>query len=99
MVVISVMYPATPGSRFDLGYYTGVHLPLVRRLLDPMGLKSLTYWQPDAPSPYQLIAELRFAGRESMMAALQAHGAETQADIPNFTDAAPVIIMGEERAG
>jgi hypothetical protein len=42
-----------------------------------------------------LSAELRFDDMESATRALQARGPETQADIPNFTDVAPVILIGE----
>jgi uncharacterized protein (TIGR02118 family) len=51
---------------------------------------------PAAPAqPYRLSAELRFDDMDSASRALQALGAETQADIPNFTDVAPVILIGE----
>ena len=96
MIVVSVLYPA--GHDFDMGYYRDSHLPLCRRLLEPTGMASLTYYQPDQPSPYQLIAELRFSDRSTMERALAAHGPETQADIPNFTSAPPVILIGEEVA-
>ena len=36
---------------------------------------------------------------ETSRAALAAHGAETQADIPNFTDVAPVIQISEVVVG
>lgn len=105
MISILVLYANSPGSRFDLDYYTSRHLPLVRRLLEPMGMRSLTYVKeraPDSatlPQAYRLIAELRFDDMASTQAALAAHGPETQADISNFTDVAPVIIIGELGAG
>lgn len=96
MYVVSVLYPNTEGKHFDMAYYTGHHLPLVRRLLDPAKLRALTFYQPTetAPdAPFRLVAELRFDDAKSARAALGAHGAETQADIPNFTDEAPIILM------
>ena len=96
MIVVSVLYPV--GHDFDMGYYRDRHLPLVRRLLEPARMKSLTYYRPDQPAPYQLIAELRFDARSDMEQALAAHGPETQADIPNFTSAPPAILIGEEIA-
>jgi uncharacterized protein (TIGR02118 family) len=105
MISILVLYANSPGSRFDLNYYTSRHLPLVRRLLEPMGMRSLTYvteraLDPAAPhQAYRLIAELRFDDMATTQAALAAHGAETQADIPNFTDVAPIIMIGELGAG
>ena len=94
MIVVAVLYPTGPA--FDMAYYRDRHLPLVRRLLAPVGMLSLDYYCPDQPAPYQLIAELRFADRASTDTALAAHGPETQADIANFTAANPVILIGQE---
>lgn len=98
MFVIHVLYPNTPGSRFDLDYYKSKHMPLVRRLMDPMGLRALGFYQPVEAMgrpPYQVIAELRFDDAKSAQAALGKHGAETQGDIPNFTDVQAAVVMGE----
>ena len=98
MISVVVLYPNKAGSKFDLDYYVRRHLPLVRDRLQPMGMRSLTYtvehaMDPKAPpQAYRLSAELRFDDMES---ATRAHGPETQADIPNFTDVAPVILIGE----
>lgn len=97
MIAVSVLYPNTAGKRFDLAYYEATHLPLVRRLLAPMGMRALTFYRPtetDPAAPFRLVAELRFDDMAATQAALAAHGPETQADIPNFTDEAPVILIG-----
>ncbi len=105
MISILVLYANSPGSKFDMDYYVSRHLPLVRRLLEPMGMRSLTYVTERAlddaggAQAYRLIAELRFDDMATTKSALAAHGPETQADIPNFTDVAPVIIIGELGAG
>lgn len=97
MVIVSVLYPLAGGVRFDLGYYMDSHIPLVERLLKPMGLRQTRVFESTAPgldAEFGIIAELFFDTAEELNAALAAHGAETQADIPNFTDATPVIWMG-----
>jgi uncharacterized protein (TIGR02118 family) len=33
MIKLSILYPNKPGSRFDMGYYVGTHMPLAMRLL------------------------------------------------------------------
>jgi uncharacterized protein (TIGR02118 family) len=101
MISVVVLYPNKAGSKFDLDYYVHRHLPLVRDRMQPMGMRSFTYtvehaMDPKAPlQAYRLSAELRFDDMESAARALQAHGPETQADIPNFTDVAPVILIGK----
>ncbi|HXT09465.1 MAG TPA: EthD family reductase [Roseiarcus sp.] len=101
MISVLVLYANEPGSRFDMDYYTSRHLPFVRQLLEPMGMRSLTFTRELAFDPgasaqaYRLVAELRFDDRETTRTALEAHGAETQADIENFTNVAPVILVAE----
>jgi uncharacterized protein (TIGR02118 family) len=102
MMVVSVLYPNDPGSKFDLVYYRDTHLPLCRDLLAPMGMQSLIFYRPVVTDPgaaFQLVAELRFTDLRTTNAALAAHGPRTQADIPNFTDVKPIILIGEEIAG
>ena len=99
MVIVSVLYPSLQGSRFDHAYYRERHLPFVRKLLEPYGMRSLTYFIPageEGQVPFRLIAELRFDSMALTDAALRAHGPATQADIANFTDTIPVIAIGEE---
>jgi uncharacterized protein (TIGR02118 family) len=99
MIVVCVLYAHDPSARFDLDYYRERHLPLVRELLEPMGMRSLTYYQPvatGAEPAFQLIAELRFDTMADTEAALTAHGPTTQADIANFTELKPLVLIGEE---
>ena len=100
MFMISVLYPA--GHDFNLEYYNETHLPLVRRLFEPLGMTELAYWRPveeDPDAAYQLIAEIRFDTRENALKALERHGAETRADIDRFTTADPLVQMGTARLG
>ena len=96
MLVLSVMYPATDGAQFDVGYYMDTHIPLVRRLWSGLGLQELRVLQghpgPDGAGPAQvMIALLTFASREAFAAAAAQHGGEIFADIANFTDIRPVL--------
>jgi uncharacterized protein (TIGR02118 family) len=105
MISVMVLYPNQAGTRFDMEYYVHRHLPLVRDRLEPQGMRSMTYVSERAmdpaapPQAYRLVADLRFDDMESTSRALQMHGAETQADIPNFTDVAPIILIGEAKSG
>jgi uncharacterized protein (TIGR02118 family) len=96
-VVVTVLYPRHAGARFDMAYYVEQHLPLVRRLLAPAGMRSLSYVRPvgDAPD-HVLIAQLRFDSMAETEAGLAAHGPATQADIVNFTDIGAIVSIGQE---
>ena len=97
MVIVSVLYPNKVGARFDLGYYRDTHLPLVRRLLETCGMCALTWMLPAGDeAAYKLMAELRFDTMAQAEAGLSLHGPQTQADIVNFTDITPVVLLGEQ---
>lgn len=60
MIKLSILYPNKPGSRFDMGYYVGTHMPL-----------AMSLWRKGPAA------------------------AELQADIPRYTDVAPIIQFNE----
>lgn len=95
MMIISVLYPVTADNTFNLDYYLTSHVPLVKRLLEPMGLRETRVLSAGPEAAFPVIAELSFDDLDSLNAALAAHGPETQADIPNFTDVIPVIQISE----
>ena len=101
MVRLSVMYSATPGSRFDWDYYLNHHAELASRLLIPRGLlrteidKGIGGFPPGTPPTYHAVAHLFFSTLAEIQSALEATGAELMADIPNYTDAATVLQISE----
>ena len=100
MVLVSVLYPNQPGSRFDERYYLDTHIPMVRRRWEPMGLTELRLLRgtntPDGgAAPYRVMALLTFESGEALQKASAAHGAELFGDIPNFTDVQPVAQVNE----
>ena len=100
MIVVSVIYPAASGAKFDYGYYMATHIPLVRRLWSGMGLREVRVLKgsgtPDGgPPPYLAIALLTFASGEALKAASAEHGEEIFGDVPKFTDISPVVQVNE----
>jgi uncharacterized protein (TIGR02118 family) len=92
------MYP--PSAKFDLDYYRGTHMPLVRSRWEPMGLKNVSILRgkgsPAGDAPlYPVMTLLSFESLEKFQAAVQQHGKEVMGDIPNFTDAKPVLQVFE----
>lgn len=98
MMIISVLYPVAADDSFDMDYYIQSHVPLVQRLLEPMGLRETRILRAAPDAAFPVIAELSFDDQASLDAALAAHGPETQADIPNFTNVVPVIQVSEQIA-
>lgn len=96
MLIVTVMYPGGESARFDHAYYSNTHMPLVRRLWNPMGLQQDQVTRgvagPDGAAPaYVVTTLLTFDSMDSFKAAAGQHGAEIFADIPNFYDGSPAL--------
>ncbi len=100
MVVLTVIYPKTAESYFDLRYYLHEHIPLVKARLNAMGLQSINVLRGatalDGGSPaFELIAQLTFDSLQQVQESLGKHGQEIMADIPKFTNIQPLIQINE----
>ncbi len=98
-MIVSVLYPAKSGGRFDLDYYMQKHIPLVKSRWGPLGLGRVEVLRctgaPSGAGPYQLIALLTFASPDAFQEAAKQHAKEILGDIPNFTDVEPVVQFNE----
>lgn len=101
MIKVTVMYPNESGKRFDENYYLNSHIPMVQRLLGPMGLvrgevdKGVSGTDPNAPPDYIIIGHLYFNTADEVHAAFTTHAREIMGDIPNYTDIRPQIQISE----
>lgn len=100
MVRVVVLYPHSPGKRFDFDYYMNRHIPLVQRLGEGQGISEIQVSKVKAGlggggQEYVCAATLAFDSEGSAQRYLASHGAEIFADIPNYTDIQPVIQMSE----
>ncbi len=100
MINVSVLYPNAEGARFDMSYYLGKHIPMVRKLLGA-ALRSVSVEQglgggaPGSKAAYAVICNLRFDSVEAFQAAFGPHAAAVQADIRNYASVEPVIQLSE----
>jgi uncharacterized protein (TIGR02118 family) len=100
MIIVSVLYPKTSESHFDLEYYLEKHTPLLKARMTVMGLEKVDLFRGSGAlgggePAFAVIAHLQFTSLEHLQAALAAHGAEIIGDIPEFTDVQPVIQINE----
>jgi uncharacterized protein (TIGR02118 family) len=98
MILVSVMYPA--GQSFDMDYYLGHHMPLVRERWSSLGLHDARVVKgvgtPDGgPAPFQVMALLTFDSVDAFKKAAATHGEEIFADIPKFTQAQAQIQIND----
>ncbi|CAD6443665.1 cfd7a58a-c3a2-48dc-86e4-286ec6c79c84 [Sclerotinia trifoliorum] len=93
--IVTVIYPKTETSTFDLDYYMKTHIPLVQEKWGPHGLKNWTVTKLDESTGYSMQALLWFESKEAW-----ANGAveapAIMSDVPNFSSVQPLLVFGEE---
>lgn len=100
MITVNVLYPNQDGAKFDMNYYLGKHIPMVKKLLGP-ALKGVVVEQgvsggaPGTKAEYSVLCHLRFDSVEAFQTAFGPHAAQVQADVRNYASAAPVIQLSE----
>lgn len=101
MIKVTVMYPYVFGSKFDVDYYLGRHVPMVKKLLGDdlkqinvdLGVVMDGCVQPE----FSVMAHLHFESVESFKGAYVPHADMIQGDIPNYTDLMPKLQVSEIR--
>ena len=90
MIKLSVMYPKSEDTTFDMEYYKTTHMEIVDRTMKPV------QWEIDAgvDGPYIAVGHLFFDSMETLGASF-ADAAESQADVANFTNAQAAIQISE----
>jgi uncharacterized protein (TIGR02118 family) len=100
MIKVSVMYPNSPGVRFDHEYYRDKHMPMVKA---KMGAhckfytidKGLAGGAPGVAAPYIAMGHLHCESIDAFQAGFGPHAQEIMGDIPNYTNSQPVILFSE----
>ena len=102
MVKISILYPNRNGKKFDLSYYTDVHMPLSIKLLSTQpGYRGVSVERgiaggvPGTEAAFVAMCHFFFDSSDSFVAAFTPHASVLQGDMANFTDIVPVIQVGE----
>jgi uncharacterized protein (TIGR02118 family) len=100
MIKVSVMYPNTPGARFDHEYYRDKHMPLLKaRMGDRCKSysvdKGLGGGASGEPATYVAMCHIFCDSVEAFDAGFAPHAEEILGDIRNYTDLAPVIQISE----
>jgi uncharacterized protein (TIGR02118 family) len=95
MIRVSILYPNSEGATFDKAYYLNSHMPMVRKTLGPTLLKDEIWSGVNAPglppAAYLFLLHMYFESVEAFGAGFQEHGGTFMADIPNYTNVAPVL--------
>ena len=102
MIKVSVLYPNGPDVSFNVNYYCDTHVPMVARLLGD-ALKEghvdagLAGGAEGVAAPFAAIGHLLFDSVEDFQQSFGPNAEEIMSDLPNFTNAEPVIQISEVR--
>jgi uncharacterized protein (TIGR02118 family) len=97
MVHLSVLFPKTNGSHFDMDYYLTKHLPMVKAKMKGLGMidvqvdEGVASPMPGQAVPFAAIALFTYTSIEDLQKALATHSEEIMKNIPNFTDVQPIL--------
>lgn len=100
MIKVSILYPHRENVRFDLGYYCEKHMTLAARYFEPALRgwsvdKGLSGGEPNSAPGFVAAGHFLFDSLEAFQAVFAPVAAELVADIPNYTDSAPQILISE----
>ena len=101
MLLVTAMYPNQSGSNFNMDYFLQTHIPLVKERWSSMGLENVRLVRgvgtaDGGEAPYRVMTLMTFRSLQDFQSAAGAHAAEIIGDVPNFTDAPPVIQISED---
>ena len=95
MTVLHVCYKS--GVRFDHDYYASRHLPMAAAAMAPHGVTHIEAVRIDAASsPYQVMFSAYFESEAQLQRAMGTRAmAEVVADVPNYHDGNPDVMVGQ----
>ena len=92
MISLHILYPRTDDSTFDIDYYCSTHMPM---LADALGEACHGWGASKADDgPFEAIGWCTVESQEALDAALAEHGAAIGADVANYTNVAPQMVIG-----
>jgi uncharacterized protein (TIGR02118 family) len=100
MIKVSVFYPGGPQHTFNMAYYIGTHIPMLRQRLGQL-LKGVAVDQgiaggtPGSPPTYLAICHLFFESVDAFQIGFTTHGDAIIADVPNYTNASPTLQISD----
>ena len=97
MIAITILYPRTDDSTFDMGYYTSTHMPM---LANALGDACQGWGAADiADGKYAAMGWAVADSKAAFDAAMAEHGAAIMGDVPNYTNVQPELLIGEITGG
>ncbi len=102
MIKVSVFYPQSEDSHFDMDYYLNCHMPMVEeRMGDSLKMvaveEGITGAAPGSDATFAAMGHLYFESLEDFQHAFGPHADVILCDIPNYTNIRPDIQISRVR--
>lgn len=93
MISVQILYPKSDDATFNMDYYCQTHMPM---LADALGDACLQ-WGASTPAggDWVGVGWALVSSQEAFDAAMAEHGAAIMGDVPNYTNTAPQLIVGQ----
>ena len=103
MIKVSILYPHRENVRFDFDYYCGKHMKLAAQYFEPALRgwsvdKGIQGGEPHSAPGFVAAGHFLFDSVQAFEAVFAPVAAELVADIPNYTDSKPQILISEVAA-
>ena len=93
MISVHIMYPQTDDSTFDMSYYMSTHMPM---FAESLGDACISWGATTVKTgTWAAVGWAMVESQEAFDAALGEHGAKIMADIPNYTNVQPELVVGD----
>lgn len=93
MIAVTILYPRTEDSTFDMDYYTTTHMPMFAEAIGD-ACKGWGAASVDS-GDWQAFSWCSVDSADAFHAAMREHGARIMGDVPNYTNTRPQLIIGE----
>ena len=100
MIKVSILYPFRENVRFDVEYYCNRHMPLAAKhfgsALKGWSVdKSISGGEPNSAPGFVAAGHFLFDSVDAFKQVFEPAAAELVADIPNYTDSTPQILISD----
>jgi len=93
MIAVTILYPKTDDSTFDMDYYKSSHMPM---LADALGDACKGWGAATVKTgTWAAIGWATVESQEAFDAAMAEHGAKIMGDVANYTNVAPELIVAD----
>jgi uncharacterized protein (TIGR02118 family) len=89
---VSVLYPKSEDSTFDMDYYREKHMAILNRVMKPDRVEL----ERGVDGPYIAVGHFYFSSKEALDAGMGGPDiGEAMADVPNYTNTQPQLQVSE----